>query len=473
MQNTSELVLCKCAESPRDVSTYLKSIMNSLDESESSLLLESLIYVGRCDLSGDDKTVDRYICLHELLKARYMLHRSESDFRASVAVLERTIEICDQASAVGMTGWMEFGSPSSLERLNLLPLEQLSRLASFYGQIGCWDKVAETTMSLLLRSERSLPLYHPRTVVALLDHTAALLRTKISRNVRQAGKFLDRSNERISLFLTEHIKRHRSQELNADAPRVDGASRSSMNWVRGFTAALKELGVRPFASILGTCDPSVLLYNSYLGDALSVLAKYGGQPPPIKLSFSESLWKLAAQFYRVALRGWLHIGGRRHANVPLTACGLARCLWEVNQRSECIDILSFAIGSSRGSVPLRSLESSELVSNRAGASSTEPPSDAELKCTLLISCQVNQLVSRMKLAYEESLAVCLWWMAAYFVEASANDRSRLRALSLLHAATEALQIGLKNQCAGSQKAREKCSKFVEVVEKEAKELFST
>eukprot|EP00593_Proboscia_inermis_P004891 CAMPEP_0171326464 /NCGR_PEP_ID=MMETSP0816-20121228/117474_1 /TAXON_ID=420281 /ORGANISM="Proboscia inermis, Strain CCAP1064/1" /LENGTH=451 /DNA_ID=CAMNT_0011825951 /DNA_START=1374 /DNA_END=2729 /DNA_ORIENTATION=+ len=440
------------------------------EKCDANKLVELLTAVATNDFQKYRRDVGYHICLRKLYKTKCILREKESDENLSRLSLDRALEISERVCASGMVSWEKDGTSSMLDRAPERQLDILTNTAVFQAEKNDWSAAASTYESVLLRCEQNLPLYHPLTIVTLLDLSASLLSTNHAENITKASLLIHRANQRLSYFLGEQMQEFRYKLLSGREETVS-THRAGFNveWLYAFASRLICLRNRNMARILGMDHPTVLLLDCFIGDALSVLATRedicaplptnNSSPPPISKD-CESLWCCAGEHYRAALKGWVRVYGRRHPNVPSTGCSLSRCLWELNKREEAIEILSSVTGNL-----YQDNNSFTDISERKENDETEIISPI---CPI-VSFQMRNIMSAT--SYEQAHALCLWMMAAYYVEAWPNNRGRMRALSLLHASAEALQMSL-NRSRDNVGDKIKCENMLKVVESEAERLYA-
>lgn len=325
----------------------------------------------------------------------------------------------------------------------------------------------------------------------MLDLAAALLEAK-QHDI--AERIIHRANQRLAMYLVEQENKCLKVVDNDNLIQYQKPiSQSSFSMLQAFTVKMRRLERRPMMSNLNKDHPVRSIFHCFLGDTLSVLANCAGLEhikfdrgvtndnykvgskeakgrdlTPV-VSNQQNLWAIAGEFYRKALSGWIRVYGICHPNVPATSCGLARCLRELNRREEAIIILSSAVSAWNGASPLnKNIPATNhfMKQNKHGKES-------------------QRKALELDLATEEVLAMCLWWMAVYFVESSPTERGRIRALSLLQASSESLQLAFKKASSSSYtsllshgRGQEihyetiRLSDLLSIIESEAEELFS-
>lgn len=153
------------------------------------------------------------------------------------------------------------------------------------------------------------------------------------------------------------------------------------------------------------------------------------------------------------MKGWVKLQGLRHPNVPATVCGMARCLRELGRRDEAFKLLSSVVRSRRHQEAERQIVISDV---EVTVLAFEP---------LRYGGYWHSISNRVKLSYDQSIALCLWSMAIYIVEENPDEGGQIRALDLLHASADALRHGL--EVGGS----EYCSEMLAIIQNEERRLL--
>ena len=466
----NSLRLCTCAEQPFNIAV-------------ASCTADRVISYAVGELKNNKRDIGHHVCLSHLLQTRFILQRNVSDKVAAISLLERALEIADQACSIGMIGWEEYGMSSPLDRVAERSIDILSNHAGFLAQSGDWEAASGICMILLLKCERRFPLYHPHAIATLLDLAASLsctLRNADCRLNKRITGLIERATYRVSTYLNEqarmcsstgHLEKNDETDgannMNAEEPHPDNTL--GLKYLRAFVSKMLALLKRPMVRALGSLHPTVLFFNTYIADSLAILASYSASRE-VRDQFQDdeekkSLWSVAGDHYRIALKGWIKLYGRGVSCVPATACGLARCLWELGKGGEAFVLLSRVIGFN-GQAVLRPLNPSRL---RTREDCETTWSDAEPS------------IAHFDVAYEESLSFSLWWMSVYFSHSftrhhSADERLRAQILILLGASAEHLLNSLAQMNQDStmvhDEARQKCEATLRVVENEAWRISS-
>lgn len=286
------------------------------------------------------------MCLHEMFVARYSFSKKDQDKEYAVKALKRGLDVAFHAGAIGMIGWVEYGSCNPLERAPERPLLILSNLAAFHGFLGDWGSAIDTMQSLVLCCKQQFPLYHPFTLSSILD---------------QAMKCGHRARQRLAFYLGEQEQAYfvcRNNNVyglkNGDSQfgsHQDACGLDHLSMLKAFSSHMRRLQGRKMTQVLGPNHPIILLFHCFLGDTLSVLANCiassRSEQNEYEPCYSESLtsvqdhfslatsdrfiWEIAGKHYRTAMKGWVKLQGLRHPNVPATVCGMAGCLRELGR----------------------------------------------------------------------------------------------------------------------------------------------
>ena len=158
-----------------------------------------------------------------------------------------------------------------------------------------------------------------------------------------------------------------------------------------------------------------------------------------------SIWRLAADCYRTALKGWVRTHGFYHPNVPSTSCSFARCLHELGLKDNALKVLSSVVYSRR---------------SRDVSSSYHPTS---------ISGQMNQFDTDFGLRYHKSVAMCTRYMARYTLESRPNEEGRMMAIRLLKSGVKKLRSEIETK-GGMRSIDQSCRDLLRTLEKERDNL---
>jgi len=381
--------------------------------------------------------------------------------------LLRSLNLANQAISDGMTGWFEYGNTGMLERSVDRTFEVMESLACLHAEQERWDVAVDIFRSLLMRCEQYLPLYHPMTLVALLDLSGALQQAS---QYHQAQLVAGRASQRLALYLSEQEENFldaRSDWMSLPTEeRISFRLHSAgdfLSMLEEFTKSMERLLGRQFVRSLGPIHSALLLNYSMLGDSFAVLANchsiFAGQDETSK---SFRYWSLSCKNYRVAFEGWAKRGqSLRHTNVSTLACGMARCLREMGQLEKAVQILSTVLlgRKERESPPTRSKAKSPDRDKAYGSLAFLPPDRTQRNRSLLPKSSAED---------EKINGLCLWSLAVYTVELNPSERGRIRALSFLHASAESFRRAIS---VASPSKKVHLVDILKSVEGEARELF--
>jgi hypothetical protein len=384
--------------------------------------------------------------------------------------LLRCLSIANQGTSVGMTGWLEYGAGTSFGRIAGRPFETLHQLACSFAWSNDWKGAIDVLGSLVARCEQHLPLYHPTTISAMLDLAGA---AKIVANHVLERKMLGCVVERLVFYLSEKERffftRYgiSSKTATSDAVVVrrfdNGIDGISM--LRSFVEVLERNLSRDFLHVLeevykgGSVDIK-LVNHCLLADALSVTANCVSVSETLFGSSRDSsarsrcYWQWAYKHYETAFKGWTNNNrSSSDENVVSAAYGLARCLRELGKRHVSVQILSSVVSAldSRDKGPAKDHQKA-YGQEEGGAINQKDdvhygaPSISFLPHRKTASVGFFSAENRQGRGKREiSMALCLWLMSVLSVEENPNERGRVRALSLLHAASETLQNVLSDK----------------------------
>mmetsp|Transcript_18686 Transcript_18686/g.26316 ORF Transcript_18686/g.26316 Transcript_18686/m.26316 type:complete len:544 (-) Transcript_18686:99-1730(-) len=471
---------------------FLNNLPFELQSFNNLDLLDSLISVACSDIIDCSHDLSLYICLHHVYAIRYFGSHDDFDSENACKALETSLEIVDHSNAVGMFGWLDYGSSHALDRTLERPYETLSELAAFHGSVGKWHDASTVLRSLVLRCEQYLPLYHPITITALLDLAATMMNIGERLN---AFKIIDRACSRLNMYLGE--------QEQACSMMHDMYSRSSSDFdsfeyhkqmgldhlamLKSFVCNMRYLLRRKMLSVLGRNNPMSVLFQCFVGDSMAVLAlcldienkitsssnsfgeKHDFQTPDKDPECGESyfVWMIAGEHYKSALRGWAISHGMHHPNIPSTACSLSRCLHELGRTAEAMKLLFSVVGSRKTGyekMDINNSSSSDSINIECATTLIfEPPN---------MYAESSGSSAHIKVNYDQSIAICLWSLAVYSIKEMPNEEGKSHALNYLHSASMILQNSLNSVLNVAESDKHKCTELLLTIENEAKNLFS-
>ena len=419
-------------------------------------IADAMIAVAFSFITSHPRSVPALLCLHEIFATRFWFSEMESDREYATKALLRGLDVAFHACAVGMIGWVEYGSCDPLERSPERPLVIMGNLAAFHGSLGDWKSAVDVMESLVLRSEQQFPLYHPITLTSILDLAACLFNCDMKD---QATKYVQRVSQRLSHYLGEQEQAYFvcNAENNVDPigrecqhnNRQEPFALDHLEMLRAFSSTMRRMQGRKIAQVLGSSHPMSLLFHCFLGDTLSVLANCISSSRNVQneydiwpfstfrtkrdeiLDNTCFIWEIAGNHYRTAMKGWVKLQGLHHPNIPVAAYGMARCLRELGRRDEALKILSSVVRSRKH----KEIDSEVMSPDADFMVSISKP-------TSFGGCQ-NSVSKGLKLSYDQSIALCLWSMAVYVIEEHPDEGGQIRALDLLRASSETLSHGEK------------------------------
>ena len=388
-------------------------------------------------------------------------------------LLLRSLAISNQATSIGMVGWLEYGSSNPLERTLSLPFDVLQRLACSFAAGGNWDKACGVLGSLVMRCEQHLPSYHPTTLSSMLDLAASV---SLAHGQDSAKGIIRRASDLAAFYLSEYeglfFDRCRLiAEFENEGNKIfefdDSVDAISM--IKSHATKLREEMSREFLCMIGQDHEVALLNHSLVGDALSVLANCLSAGEPAYSSNEEMrsadtpayfrFWSMAYVHYSTALKGWIKIQSLSDPNACSAAYGVARCLRGLGRFKEATGILS-------------TLASCLQESNSShGTSLATSRKHGDRRFMFLHPDTERRSIAMQNLAKEQCLVMCVWQLAVLTVEQSPDECGRVKALSLLHSASKALRRLLDGVDDMDENTREVCLELYECVEQEARNLF--
>jgi hypothetical protein len=468
------------------------SLKQSIDEAPKKappvalILISAIFEAGIPDAISNPRHLPAFYCLHLLVTCMQqlitdlppLLREKEVPLAElstfSRRLLLRTLAISNQATSMGMIGWLEYGSSNPFDRALNLPFEVLQQIACNMAVEKDWTKASDILSSLLMRCEQNLPPCHPTTLSAMLDLAGALTEAKkddfaksiISGLLDLLSNYL---SETESLFFDrryyeDHHENNSNQVFAFDdcVDAVDIMQAFAINFHR-------ELS-RDFLKLLGSDNRIRLLNHSLVADSFSVLANCLSASEEIDNKIPESktkptsseddtaisryFWSMAYSQYDLALRGWTKVESLIHPNAASITLSIARCLRELGKLNQALRILetlascleqkvdeilatakATSFGSDQNSIQLNHYRSSSSSMDRLTfISLRHVPISAFASASpslQVITCE-----------REQTTVLCLWMMAVLTVEQNPDEGGRCRALSLLHTASLTLQRAL-------------------------------
>ena len=131
-----------------------------------------------------------------------------------------------------------------------------------------WEQATSLLWLLVLQCEQHLPLYHPITLVSMLDLAAALL--QIRKDVC-ASQIVHRANRRLAMYLVEQEEACLRKERSRVEYHVS-ITEDRVAMLKAFTVTLRRRKRQSMNAILPQGHPVRSMYDCFLGDTISVLA---------------------------------------------------------------------------------------------------------------------------------------------------------------------------------------------------------
>ena len=399
----------------------------------------------------------------------------------SKILLLRSLAIINQATSIGMVGWLEYGTSNQLERTPSLPFKVLQQLACSFAASEDWGRASDVLNSLVMRCEQHLPLYHPTTLTSMLDLSAALT---FAFDYSLAKGIVQRVSDLLAMYLSEHeaiyFERCRSYlSFENDDQMVfqhdDGTDVISL--IKAFATAFHDELSREFLALIGPNHKITLLNHAMVADSFAVLAnclsageesivatkKKKGSSPSGNLSY----WSLAFMHYERAWKGWVKIETLSHPNAVSAAYSVARCLRELGRLDQALKVLGALVSS----VGVERSYDTSPSSDETGSNESPYSTLTFLPPRSLGATRGEMSFSVSTCRAEQLTVLCLWMMAVMTVDQSPDERGRIRALSLLQKASESLRRALERIDEMDEITRRVCLELYECVEEEARLLF--
>ena len=423
--------------------------------------------------------------------------------------LLRSLAIGNQATSVGMVGWLEYGSSNPLDRTASILCDVQHKMACFMAEQNDWSKAIGVLSALVLRCRRQLSPFHPKTLCAMLDLAGAF--GEIG-DERSASLVLRRVQDAVKSFLSafENLQFcHSSQNIDSDSHFhkvvVNDDCIDSIHVLRQFAVGFQRELCRDFLDCLGRGHPTALWSHSLTADSLSVLSnclrmKEDGPEQTVDVNHDDIRGSayysaLAYRHYKISFSGWTKKEGLSGLNAASAALSLSRHLREMDKLSQAMKILEAVASCFEKEVdalikhertPGKSdnARNTGVVTTQAGGSlESRTRSEVVHFLPLTASNRVPSLLSKSRRAripvpsigasfQREQLSVaCLWMMAVLTMEQSGDDeRGRYRALSLLHTASSSMKRVLQDEGLDDD-TRTVCLDIYRCIDDEARLLF--
>jgi hypothetical protein len=370
-------------------------------------------------------------------------------------LLKRCLAISYQDSAAGMTGWVAtVESNSAATHVSDRPLEILHDIGACFAAEGHWTKAENVYRTLVLRSERQLPLYHPTVIASMLDLAACALAN--NARVDFANKVMSRTSERVSAYLAEMEHSHAMHLQQCLVQNKSGllmfeidSGRRALSMLEAFTDRFEKLRHRRLMGLLSPEHDIVLVQRCLLADSLVVLANCWALTELwVTEKRSAVYWRSAFGHYRAVFQAYTKILALDDCRVAAAAYGCARCLRELGKVSEALQVLS----------PVA----------KALSHSHAPPTRTQRQTLnflpLPVVTELEGVDRRMQAAQ------CQWLLAVLTAEHQPDDDGRTKALKCLHKASIALRHILDSRVADDPR-RTECIRLLQQVEEEARRIF--
>ncbi|CAJ1934278.1 unnamed protein product [Cylindrotheca closterium] len=450
-------------------------------------LIKEAIDVGIEEATSNPRNLPAFYCLYLLLRRLeeidpdyFSIRRDgSSEYRPSMRsiktmLLTRSLAISNQASSLGMLGWLEYGSSNVVERQLGLPIEMMQRLAFDFASSGDWKKASDVLSSCVLRCQEHLPLHHPTTLCAMIDLAGTYTMTSMQSEAKAmiktvsdiVGEFLAECEAAFFEDMSKLFSFERDREQILFFERKTNAVSLLTTFATDFNSLL-------FRDFLGIMDPNhhvTLLNHSLVANSFAVLASClaaSQSIPTTEAVTSESslrYWSLACLHYQHSLRGWTKLHSLSHPNATSAAFSIARCLRELGKIDESICILESLLECLQHSSERDDFGDNELdIEPKVLGSVSFLPSKSGL--------HNGSGVSIPECRREQTIVLCLWTLAAFVVQRNPDEEARVHALKLLHQASDILRNLLYHADEMHGNTQRVCLELYNCVEEEARVLF--
>jgi hypothetical protein len=503
-------------ESSLNLSSESYNVIINFSHEERTKNLESIALNGHSNLTGGDiflailehgsvaasrspRDVSIFYCLYILFA--FVINR-ESDIALSkigfgvtngLDVLEyarkcllRCLMISNEAMSIGMTGWLEYGASSTIDRLSELPFSVLSHLTYVYGRQEMWADAECVCRALLIRCEDHLPAYHPTTLTSLVDLAIV---SSIVGNHKFAEKTLFRAAGRLSKYLTEmesmyikHVTKVRPAGKAGKLMVCIEQGRDACFMLSSFASQLQKQLQRDMASLIDSDHHIMLTNRCFVADSLAVLANcvssakffLGAGSDPSE-NCGLQYWQMACTNYEYVFHRYVKTKTLDDPAVTRAAYGIARCLREFGKTEKALQLLELVVSFTEGSAVVRTINTSATPS---GALNEEKLNKGSNKHNTLaprflpVTASLKAVNGKMKTPKLLSSALCLWLMAILSIDRARNEEGREQAFGYLHAASVALQASLNevSHIDTDSTTKALCIRFLAMIEDEAEQI---
>jgi len=484
----------------KDAATYLGASrgQETLDSSYGMLL--GLLERGAELVAESPRDVPAFNCLYGLLvflnekrlsntlpdteTAHKFLYSRDQIFRYATRCLLRCLTISYQTTSTGMTGWLEYGSYTNADRVLDRPFSILQNLACIYASSEKWQEAEDVLAATVLRCEQQLPLYHPLTLVSMLDLAGA---ATMNSQPEFASKLIVLVYRRFSFYLSEVEGMCFDQlegvvtaaRCGAATCRIDSAQ-DAFYKLQAFVTLLRYQSKRKMFAILGRWHEISLVFHSLVADATAVLANCtkaaesmdpGGLPEARQSAY---FWRIAFAHYTIAFRGLSRTGRDQDIAFYTAAYGLARCLREMGDGEKALGLLSSVVDEAKESPGSATADTQPQV--KADVHAERPP--VPLSSVVYLPGNHGKqdedsfAVAAPSTTREMSIGLCYWLMAVLAVDVNPSARGRSLAVRYLRESSGALQRSLRILPAGrARMTRIECVRLLRAVEAEGERIL--
>jgi hypothetical protein len=474
-------------------------------------VLLAILEQGSNAAADNPRDLSTFSSLHILFS--WMLKREQSD---KVSLLEgagnledvtnysqqcllRSLMISNQATSTGMTGWLEYGRSSTLDRLADRPFIVLRQIAYNFGRMNQWDDAESVLLSLVVRCEQHLPQFHPMTLTAMID--LAIASEKVGKAMF-SERLISRVAGRLSSYLSKAESVYTSHLSSCSPPggkpgepvfRIEHG-RDACAMLREFVSSLRlQLG-RDMAALVPSDHDVILTNHCFVADSLLVLSNcitaarsvLGSGSGPGPDDDGTEYVELAFAHYQLVFNGFSSTMGLDHPSTIKSAYGLARCLRELGETKKARQLLSIVVSfTERGGTQSEAKEESmegvessigvqvnkEGPADRAETEGAEPPLPRSVTEFLPFAFSAKLSGVDHQVSKHTSSALCLWLMAILSLDQSTSEDGREEAFSYLHAASVSLQSALNRVSRVDDEAtKTMCIRFLAMIEDEAMKI---
>lgn len=456
-------------------------------------LFRAVIEYGSTAASDKPRDVATFVCLYLFFsfilkesKGSGFLMRGHGVPTASDLVayshqcLLRCLKISNQAISMGMTGWLEYGSSSEVDRLHGCPFAVLRQLTYDFGSLDQWNEAECVCLALVARCEQFLPPFHPTTLVSLMDLAGV---SSMLKKGSTSARLMSRVADRLSAYLAEAEMSLVAHLANSAMPvKKPGETVFQLQHTGGTFTKLHafvtlfrhQLSKNMMMANGEVANVTALTCHCFVADSISVLANCAtatksilGFPSDVASVDGVSFWRLAFDHYQIAFDGFSRRNGLGDPSTLNSAYGVARCFREFGETEKALEFLSLVVSYTVDTTEVFGSDS-ERGKDKLPFRIEEDEKESPLRSFMPPFSIQNIMIDNHNAAMHTSSACCLWLMAILSLDQAPTEENRERSFKYLHAASISLQSALDRMCGiDDEVAKAFCIRFLGIIEDEA------